>query len=861
MALSGSFDLTTTSGSTYVKGTITWSATQSATGNYSDVTTVLTMRRTNSGYTTYGTGSFTIETNGTSKSSGSGTYSITQTNWTFNGTSGYTLSQTVRINHNTDGTKSFTIKGSFTGDTPMGGSGSKSFTLNTIDRNPPTVKGSVAYQGGGVITLTATSSVTANKWEYKIGSGAWTQYSTASATSRTTSNLTPGTGSYTTYVRATKASNGVIGTSSAFTVDLTAPTVTLALSNITTNSIKLTATATYSCDYWEYRYKVGSGSYSAWDDFSSASGTSKTYTKSGLSPNQSYTFQVRAKRASNQVKGTSSAKSATTIGASVLTSVPALQIDNTTTIALGITVYSTSFYHKLTIKDGGTTVGSVNIGKISSTGSVTQNVNLSSLKTAILNTMTSSTSKSLTFLLGTYSDSGYTSQIGSDSSKAGTVKVSSTYSAPTFTGGLTCEDTNASIIALTGGDAYVQGLSTLKVSFSSATAKNQASISSYTTTVGAKSKTGSSPVSFGVIDTSGSSTGVTVTAKDSRGFTKTQSETIPVLEYYPPEISQLTIARVNNYEDVAVLNIDGSYSPVEFNGSPLNSIPSDQITYRMKEVGGSWGAYQTITLTVDPSDQTFTYSSNTFESGNLDRTKEYQFEFVITDALGGSLTVTRNLPDGTPVMSLRKGKVGINEPDPRYPLDVGGDAYVDGELHGVKVYTKSPDNNNSPSVFFMDSDADYLGRIYYTRDSASSPRRIIFQAQKNNGTNTEAYRLPTPDVGTATSETYDIVTTKDFDPSAVTGETERFVHFYMASDSTKAITIPNNAKFLLFGVGGGGGKAMLLVNSTSTGGVTVGDVYKGSSVTYVTATNKLTLSVASVFMYWIIYNINGSTTA
>lgn len=130
MALSGSF--TGTTSNQYVQPKITWSAKQSISGNYSDVTATLTYSRTNSGYTTSGkwSGSITINGTTTSGSSGSNQIYITQNSNTF------AMSATTRVYHSGNGTKSITI--SATGSIPAASLSSTSIsgtvTLDTIPR-------------------------------------------------------------------------------------------------------------------------------------------------------------------------------------------------------------------------------------------------------------------------------------------------------------------------------------------------------------------------------------------------------------------------------------------------------------------------------------------------------------------------------------------------------------------------------------------------------------------------------------------------------------------------------------------------------------------------------------------------------
>ena len=133
---SSSFNLTKSSGDSYIIGRITWSSTPNTSGNYSSVKATLYVRKDNDSTTltipTAGTWSYSITINGNTIS---GTISKSVlTDWV------EIASHTVaKINHNADGGKTITISGSVTGPsgTSMAGkvtSGSKSVALDTIPR-------------------------------------------------------------------------------------------------------------------------------------------------------------------------------------------------------------------------------------------------------------------------------------------------------------------------------------------------------------------------------------------------------------------------------------------------------------------------------------------------------------------------------------------------------------------------------------------------------------------------------------------------------------------------------------------------------------------------------------------------------
>jgi hypothetical protein len=115
---------------TYVKYNISVTQnSQSTSGNYSNVTVSVYFWRTNSGYTTYGTGSVSCKINGT-------TYSASVTSSQKITNSGITLfSKTLDISHNSDGSKTLTCSAWINLDTPLTSSEqSYSQTLTKIPR-------------------------------------------------------------------------------------------------------------------------------------------------------------------------------------------------------------------------------------------------------------------------------------------------------------------------------------------------------------------------------------------------------------------------------------------------------------------------------------------------------------------------------------------------------------------------------------------------------------------------------------------------------------------------------------------------------------------------------------------------------
>ena len=145
MALNGTFYGSTSN--EYIQPKIVWKATQSITGNYSTVTATLYYSRTNSGYGTYGTGTFGITINGS-------TETVTKEITIGYNSNTLAVSHSVKVNHNDDGSKQITISGtgSISGTTFTSTTISSTVTLDTIPRaTQPSVNLTTQAMGSDIV--------------------------------------------------------------------------------------------------------------------------------------------------------------------------------------------------------------------------------------------------------------------------------------------------------------------------------------------------------------------------------------------------------------------------------------------------------------------------------------------------------------------------------------------------------------------------------------------------------------------------------------------------------------------------------------------------------------------------------------
>lgn len=227
-------------------------------------------------------------------------------------------------------------------------------------------------------------------------------------------------------------------------------------------------------------------------------------------------------------------------------------------------------------------------------------------------------------------------------------------------GAVSYEDTNAATVAVTGDKSrIIQNHSTLTVTIPKATAKKCATIASYTIAFGGVSKTvtSSGTVSLGAVDVSYSQT-LTVTAKDSRGFTASKSVQVTVDDYSAPT-AVIDLHRLNNFEPTTYITANSRYSY-------LNGKNAVTIAAKFKKVSDS--SYGTPIELADSIQSTVT----------CDRDSAYDFVVTITDRLESTdynLTLGKGIPSF--FIDTKKSSVGVNcLPSQSDVLQLGDSAWL-----------------------------------------------------------------------------------------------------------------------------------------------------------------------------------------
>ena len=457
-------------------------------------------------------------------------------------------------------------------------------------------------------------------------------------------------------------------------IDRTAPTVSCSVSNITANGFTISASSSATSDIWQYSLNSGS----SWTQFSTTAGTSASITLSSLSPNTTYSVRVRARKRTNQVYGTSSTVSAKTLGGAVILSCGNFAADaSTVNLSLRVTVYNAAYTNYITIKNGSTTYLSLT-GRTWAAGTASRTITLTSAeRTTLLNAMASL--KSFTATIELVTKSGNT-QIGNASACTCTISTTEANSGPTLSG-FTFADSYSTTTAITGNDqVLIQSYSRLTVTPGTATAKNGASIVSYSAVCSGvtKSNTTGAALSLGTIGTSGTRD-ITLTVTDSRGYTASVTKSVTVVPYSKPKVNSVSLRRTNEIETEMQLVFNGSISAITVDGAQKNNLLYVRYRYKLTSAS-SYNAYTSILTSVTASGTSFSFSN--LELCNLNAEASYDFHLQIRDKLDSltSLDLYFVVPQGTPLVALRKKMVGINTPNPAAALHVVGDTRIEGTL-------------------------------------------------------------------------------------------------------------------------------------------------------------------------------------
>lgn len=249
---------------------------------------------------------------------------------------------------------------------------------------------------------------------------------------------------------------------------------------------------------------------------------------------------------------------------------------------------------------------------------------------------------------------------------------------------------------------YIQLRSKVKVDIT-ASGVQGSTIKSYSIKVGSIYAVTTASGTTDYIPSSGSLT-LTCSVTDSRGRTTTKTQTITVLAYSKPTISDIAAARCN--QD-GTANRMGDYGKVTFSGAitALSNKNTAAYAVQYREVGSTekWlNAGSAAAGNYAPADAYVVFAA--------DKSKRYEVRVVATDAFESIGSAIRDLPAAFTLLHLAKRlfSIGIGRLcDKKNALQVGLDSFFDSNvqirgrlsINGVTDLKKAPDK-----IAVLDSD-------------------------------------------------------------------------------------------------------------------------------------------------------------
>ena len=579
---------------------------------------------------------------------------------------------TFTINHNSDGTKTITLKGAWdkgssTSSYITGGTVSGSVTLPQIARASTIPNFTCNLGSQGTISITRQSSSFTHTITYSIGGSTGTIATKTENASVTwtppvslITEITNATSKTGTLTCTTYSGNTAIGTSTS-TLTLKVPNSTI--SDTTAElGVSKTITVTNPCSTQltyvvTYKFPSTATAVQIW------SSTSKTY---------SYAFPTSlAAQISNAVSGTGTitvqtkngTASVGTASATLTLSIPKASIGNisaTMGTAKTITINNygmSSLEYMITYSFG------------SSSGTVTNRTSSTSISykfpTTLVTQIPNAASGTGTLTITTYNG---TTTIGSRTS---TLTLTAQASAvPTGSLTLTINNSNPTI---SGWGIAVQGYSTITASLTG-TGNNGSTISQMSisgTGIAASGSYSTSPATLSatspVLTTTGSQT-YSAAVVDSRGRSASvSSQSVTVWQYSLPTLSDVSLARCLSD---GTLDTSGTYLKTVYTAgySSLDGNNTATVKVQYKLVGAnSWTTY-----------------SGAISSGGaynipLDVSKNYVARLQIQDALNTVYSTEKSIPSGSRILNVNpSGK----------SLAIGGFADINAE-DVFKVYWDS----------------------------------------------------------------------------------------------------------------------------------------------------------------------------
>ena len=234
--------------------------------------------------------------------------------------------------------------------------------------------------------------------------------------------------------------------------------------------------------------------------------------------------------------------------------------------------------------------------------------------------------------------------------------------------------TLAGVATLTESDQKgLQGVSRIRFNFTAASGRYGTTIDSYSVTVTGGFSHNLSPSHVSTVGTDYLSLNtyyklvgdvtVTFTVTDSRGMNTVFTQTITIVPYKALYMTMNDTHRQGGTGSTVILSFSGRWY-----GSPLTLTCTG---IEAKEEGSS-GIFASLTPTITPQGSSFSYYY-VWSGVSFDAKKAYTITATFTDTVR-TVTLALPIPVGTPVLSIRNQRIGVNNPNPsaNFSLDVNG---------------------------------------------------------------------------------------------------------------------------------------------------------------------------------------------
>lgn len=449
-----------------------------------------------------------------------------------------------------------------------------------------------------------------------------------------------------------------------------------------------------------FYYKVGSGSW--------VSMSNQTATISSLSANTNYSITIQARNANNTSLTKNATLSETTYNYPYFVSKPDFAIGSAFTIQI-YNPLGRSVEIQGQGADGSTTIFS----QSGITGTSYTGFNTSANITAQYNSIPNSKN-------GTYKVRLVRGSYGGTSSweNGGKYSIVEANCKPTLDASKITYTNDSTTSTLMGNTTdIIQGQSTITVKLTqAATAKNGATISSYSATINNNTQTitVNTNKSFGVVTTSSAT--ISVTATDSRGLTVTQTKAISVIPYTSPRVN-VDAKRDGGYGT----NVTVTMTPVF---TSLGGKNTYTLTGTYTKKGGSAVSFDT--------GRTNSTSTNaaTKALSNIDNDSTYTFTITITDKFGNSnssVSVGTGIPTLTIMPNLQS--IGINA----VPTSSKQALVIDNGAVQNEHYAAVGQSSNSAGT-----NTWYKFASITLNNVSNSDRNILFKVYSGYGDSSEA---------------------------------------------------------------------------------------------------------------------------